>query len=75
MRRRALEMYVDGMSFRRIERHLGVSRQTVANWVKAHADSLPDAPPTPTEGLEVEELDEVFTFIEHKKTSSTSSPR
>ena len=75
LRRQALALYVDGLNYRRIGRVLGVSHQTVANWVKAHADSLPDAPPTPTDGVEVEELDELFTFVERKKTSSTSSPR
>src|SRR3990172_3833241 len=75
LRRQALEMYGDGNNFRRIGRLLGISRQTVANWVKAHADLLPDAPPVPASELEVEELDEVFTFIGCKKTSSTSSPR
>lgn len=75
LRRKALELYVDGLNFRRIARVLAISRQTVANWVKAHADRLPDAPPVPEGAVEVEELDELFTFVEHKKTSSTSSPR
>lgn len=75
LRRQALELYVDGLNFRRIARVLAISRQTVANWVKAHADSLPDAPPVPDTEVEVEELDELFTFVKHKKTSSTLSPR
>jgi transposase-like protein len=72
IRRKALELYVDGLNFRRIARVLDISRQTVANWVKAHADSLPDTPPIPQDDVEVEELDELFTFVAHKKTSSTS---
>lgn len=75
MRRKAVALYVDGLNFRRIARVLEISHQTVANWVKAHADSLPDAPPRPAGEVEVEELDELFTFVECKKTSSTSSRR
>lgn len=75
LRRKALEMYVDGLNFRRIGRVLDISRQTVANWVNAHADSLPDSPPVPATDVEVEELDELFTFVKSKKTSSTSSPK
>jgi transposase-like protein len=75
VRRKALALYVDGLNFRRIARILEISHQTVANWVKAHADSLPDGPPAPSGDIEVEELDELFTFVERKKTSSTSSPK
>jgi transposase-like protein len=71
MRRKALELYVDGLNFRRIARVLDVSHQTIANWVRAHADTLPDPPPIPVDDIEVEELDELFTFVECKKTSST----
>ena len=63
VRHRALALYVDGLNFRRIGRILGISHQTVANWVKAHADSLPDTPPVPDDVVEVEELDELFTFV------------
>ena len=74
IRREALKLYIDGMNFRRIARTLQVSRQSVANWVKAYAQSLPDQPPWPAQQLEVNELDELFTFIGSKKTKSTSSP-
>ena len=43
----------------------------VAPWMRL-TDSLPDAPPVPADGLEVNELDEVFTFVGEKKTKSTS---
>lgn len=72
MRRQALQMYVDGMNLRRIGRHLGIHHRTVSLWVKAHADRLPAAP-LPEEVKEAE-MDELFTFIGHKKTGSTSSP-
>lgn len=68
-RQKALQLYVDGMNLRRIGRHLGVHHQSVANWVKAHADELPAAS-VPAE-VENAELDELFTFIGDKKTGST----
>lgn len=74
LRQRAVEMYVDGLNLRRIARLLKVSPQSVANWVNAHADRLPDQPPGPRDGVADEELDERFTFIERKKTKSSSSP-
>lgn len=66
----AIRLYVDGMNLRRIARHLGVVHQTVANWVAAQAASLPDTPPQP-ETVTVIEQDELYTFVEAKKTSST----
>jgi transposase-like protein len=75
LRRQAIQLYVDGMNLRRIGRTLGVVHQTVANWVAAHADALPDQPPTPSGSVETAELDELFTFVAHKKTWPMSSRR
>ena len=63
-------MYADGLNFRQIGRHLKVSHGSVMNWVKAHAEELPEAP-VPEEVYTVE-MDELYTFIEEKKTGSTS---
>jgi len=71
MRKRAMEMYVDGNNLRRIARHLKVSPQTVAYWVTDVAEALPNAP-LPNEVKEAE-MDEMFTFIGDKKTKSTFS--
>lgn len=68
----AIQLYVDGMNFRRTGLHLGVDPQSVANWVKAHTDILPAAP-VPKK-VDNAEMDELFTFIKDKKTGSTSSP-
>ena len=67
---KAIQMYVDGMNYRRIARHLNVSHQSVYRWVRSHAERTPP-PPQPKE-VEIAELDEVFTFIGDKKTRSTS---
>jgi transposase-like protein len=59
------------MNLRRIGRQLGIHHQTVANWVRAYAEKLPDAPVP--EQVKTAEMDELFTFIGEKKTGSTSS--
>ena len=70
VRKQALQMYVDGMNLRRIGRQLGgIHHRTISLWVKAHAESLP-AVPVPKE-VNTAEMDELFTFIGHKKTKST----
>jgi transposase-like protein len=71
VRRKAVQMYVDGINLRRIARHLGVNHQSVANWANADAKKLPAAP-VPDQ-VEKAEMDELFTFIGDKKTESISS--
>jgi transposase-like protein len=70
LRQQAVRLYVDGMNFRRIARQLGVHHQTVINWINAHSAQLPPAPVPDT--VTVVEQDELYTFIGHKKTRSTS---
>jgi len=70
IRLQAVKLYVDGLNLRRIARHLGVNHQSVANWVNAYAAQLPAAPEP--ERVETIEMDELHTFIEHKKTRRTS---
>lgn len=69
MRKQAVQLYVDGMNLRRIARLLGIHHRTVSDWVKAHAENLPETPMP--EEVKTAELDELFTFIGHKKTGST----
>lgn len=71
VRKRALEMYVDGNNLRRIARPLKVVPQTVAYGVTDLAEALPNAP-LPNEVKEAE-MDEMFTFIGDKKTKSILS--
>jgi transposase-like protein len=72
LRQQVMQHYVDGMNMRRIGRVVGVSRQTVSNWVNAYTNTLPDTPPLPAAPIEVNEMDELFTFVGSKKTKSTS---
>ncbi len=71
VRTQALNMYVDGLNFRRIARLLGIHHQTVINWVNAAAEHVPAAVPTPSTA-ETVELDELFTFVGQKKSGSMS---
>ena len=71
-RTQAIRQYVDGGNLRRIARQLGVVHQTVANWVAAHAAALPDRPPQPDGPVETAELDEIYTYVGHKKRRRTS---
>jgi len=65
-RRKAIEMYVDGMNLRRIGRHMGIHHRTISLWVKAYVARLGE-PYVPEEVTEAE-MDELFTFIGKKKT-------
>jgi transposase-like protein len=70
MRQQAIRLYIDGMNFRRIGRQMGIDHKTVINWVKAYSAQLADAP-LPAD-VNNAELDELFTFVGKKKTSSMS---
>jgi transposase-like protein len=70
LRLQAIRMYVDGMGFRQIGRHLQVDHVTVMNWVKTFASRLDKA--AVPKGAHVVEMDELYTFIGKKKTESTS---
>lgn len=70
LRQQAVKLYVDGMNYRRIARHLNVDHKSIINWVKAHTDQLPQTP-VPSD-INNAELDELFTFVGKKKTSSIS---
>ena len=65
----ALRMYLEGNSQRSIARILKISPQSVSNWINAYVSKLP---PTPMPRKpKVAELDELYTFLKHKKTKST----
>ena len=72
IRQQAIRLVLDGHSQRQAARHLGVAPQSVANWLKAYTDSLPEALPRPEMPVAVAEQDELFTFIGAKKTRFTS---
>ena len=71
-RQQAVKLYLDGNNQRRIARQLGISQGSVSNWARAFSDQLPEEVPKPEGKVDVAEIDELFTFIERKKTGSTS---
>ncbi len=70
LREQAVKLYVDGLNFRRVARHLGVNHQTVVNWINAASGTATPAPVPDT--VETVELDELHTFVGDKKTKLTS---
>ena len=71
LKKLALQMYLEGMGFRSIERILKVSNVTVLNWIKSFGKQIEEY--RRTEGdLEVIEMDELHTFIGEKKTIAGS---
>ena len=75
VRHQAVKMVVDGANFRRTGRYLKVNHQSVINWFNAATAELTaqDAPRPAVGERDTVELDELFTFVGQKKTTSTSS--
>ena len=77
IRQMAVRLYLEGNGLRRIGRLLGCHPQSVANWVDAYQARLQEqSPKLPVpDTVETVELDELYTFVEHKKTKYISSLR
>ncbi|KAA6342458.1 hypothetical protein EZS27_009788 [termite gut metagenome] len=69
-RRKALEMYLEGLGFRAIGRLLKISYGTVYAWVKKWGATV-DLPKK-EEGVAFMELDEMHTYVGSKKTTAGS---
>jgi transposase-like protein len=63
----AIQMYLEGLGFRSIERILKVSNVSVLNWVKALGKQVEEYR-KPVKNIEIIELDELHTYIQSKKT-------
>ncbi len=70
LRERARQLAVEGNGLRAIGRLLNVTHQTVANWLASYQSQLPE-PPRPAQ-VDTIELDELYTFVQSKKTESIS---
>lgn len=71
VREKAVRLYVEGNNFRRIGRLLNVNHQSVVNWVNSYHEKIKDKVSVPTSS-EAIEMDELWTFVEKKKTKPTS---
>ncbi|MDJ0590635.1 MAG: IS1 family transposase [Pleurocapsa sp. MO_226.B13] len=58
-----LNMYLNGMGFRAIERVTGIHHTTIINWVKESGEELPE---DESEEPQLAELDELQTYIGRK---------
>jgi transposase-like protein len=72
VKRRALQLVLDGAGFRAAARQVGVAHSAVLTWFKELAEATPDTLVTPPGVPEQVELDEWFTFVQKKKMKSTS---
>jgi transposase-like protein len=65
LRAQAVQMHLEGMSFRGVGRALGVNFQSVINWFNAAHDALPHhvEDTSPTQNVEIDEL---FTYVGKK---------
>ena len=68
IKRKALQLYLEGLGFRSIGRILTVSNVSVLNWIKEFGKEIKDLQ---SDGKTVEyaELDEMHSFIGNKKTT------
>ena len=66
-KRKALQLYLEGLGFRSIGRILSVSNVSVLNWIKEFGKKVKDLQPD-NRTVEYAELDEMHSFIGNKKT-------
>ena len=70
VKRQALELYLEGLGFRSIGRFLGVSHVAVYKWIKNFGKQVENL--QSKTNIEIVELDEMHTYISHKKTIAGS---
>jgi len=67
VKKQAINLYLEGLGFRSIGRILKVSDVSVLNWVKKFGKEI-EAIREPEKEIEVIEMDELHTYVQHKKT-------
>ena len=75
-RQLALRLYLEGMGLRAIGRVLDVSNVTVLRWVRAYGQRAEQqAAQAPAQVVHVGEVDELHSYVGHKKTPAGSGSR
>jgi len=69
-RKHAVQLYLEGVSYRAIGRILSVHNQSIINWVTAAQKLLPEQV-SDQERTDYVEVDELFSFVEAKKNRFT----
>ena len=64
LKRKALQLYLEGLGFRAIGRIIGVSQVSIMNWIKNFGENLPVAPKP--KNVEIMELDEMWHYVRKK---------
>ena len=67
-RRKALQLYLEGLGLRSIGRALGVSNVSVLNWIRKFGEEVKTLQSESNE-IEMVELDEMHSYIRNKKTT------
>ena len=71
VRRQALQLYLEGMGFRAIDRFLEAGHVAVHYWVKSFGKAVESVRSAATE-VKVVEMDELHSHVGHKKTTAGS---
>ncbi len=69
IKKRALQLYLEGLGFRSIGRILGVSNVSVLNWIRSFGEQVACLQ-SETQDIEFVELDEMHSYIGNKKTTA-----
>jgi transposase-like protein len=67
-RKKALQLYLEGLGFRSIGRYLGVSNVTVLKWIRSFGEEVKSLQEE-TKEIEMVELDEMHSYVGSKKTT------
>jgi len=68
VKKKALQLYLEGLGFRSIGRILDVSNVSVLNWIRSFGNEVASLQPASKE-IKFVEVDEMYSYIGDKKTT------